>query len=290
MKRDNLDGRSLNFYIQDLMYDNRCKEAIKCCDDYLKYYGKDNEYTKSIKYFRAKSYRLIGEFEIAEAEFNELIKIKNPKSQAYLYSLVSLFFLYIHLYRFDDALNLLSEIYDNKQIIPEMDNIMASELVIRKQKNMSCNVKKHINSYTRNQIMKYDDNNLYKHLLTNHMDESINEKDQKNHSIFNKNINLSYLINYVKDNLSNSVRANEEDGFDIYYFAISNVGTNYEDNCNFIRVVVIPGTNNILTMYPTNVIKGEYNIINCEYDKLYKEENKVKTLSRADKFKKRYNM
>ena len=292
MKREKLGIKELNLYIQDLIYDNRCKEAIKSCDEYLKYYGKDNEYTRVIKYFRAKAYRLNGEFEKAEEEFKELIKTKNPDSLPYLSSLSSLFLLYTYLYRFDDALDLLDEIYKNESKVPNFNNIRDAELNIRKQKNMNCDIKKYVSEYTRKQIMQYDSKYLYDALQIRHMNEKANEKSNKTYSIFNPNIKLSYLIDCVKDNLSNAVRANEENSFDVYYFAVSNVGMHYENNCNFIKVVVIPETNNILAMYPEEIIKFEYNILNCEYDKLYanKEEEKVKTLSRTDKFKKRYNM
>ena len=78
---------------------------------------------------------------------------------------------------------------------------------------------------------------------------------------------------------------------EIYYFGVSNVGYINNTNCNFIKVIVIPNTNNIISMYPTN--EADYNYIsniNIDYDKLFERNNKVKIISRIDKFNKKYNI
>ena len=78
---------------------------------------------------------------------------------------------------------------------------------------------------------------------------------------------------------------------EIYYFGVSNIGYINNINCNFIKVVVIPNTNNIISMYPTNEVDYNYiSNLNIDYDKLFERNNKVKTISRIDKFNKRYNI
>ena len=60
------------------------------------------------------------------------------------------------------------------------------------------------------------------------------------------------------------------------------------DSCNYLRVVVVPNTNDIITIYPTTTAPKDYiTNINIDYSKLFKEEEKVKKLSQIDKFNKK---
>ena len=101
---------------------------------------------------------------------------------------------------------------------------------------------------------------------------------------------INYLFEILTANLKNSKKANIEEMLEVHYFAVSNIGI-YNDVCNFVKVVVIPNTTNIISVYPVdNIFDSSFN--NLEYDrsKLFKEENKVKKLSRIDKFNQKYNM
>lgn len=60
--------------------------------------------------------------------------------------------------------------------------------------------------------------------------------------------------------------------------------------CDYIKVVVIPGTFNIVSMYPINLIEASsIKNLECDYNKLFnKNEYKVKKICAIDKFNKRY--
>ena len=98
------------------------------------------------------------------------------------------------------------------------------------------------------------------------------------------------MFELITNNIDNNKKVNITEILEIHYFSIANIG--YFDNmpCSFIKVIVIPNPNKIINMYPTNEI--DYNsVCNLEYDveKLFiKNEEKVKTLSRIDKFNTKY--
>ena len=139
-------------------------------------------------------------------------------------------------------------------------------------------------NYAIEQINNFDKEKTIKHVINRHQ-TNIEGKSQ-----FHSNININYLFEVLTENLKNSKKANIEEMLEVHYFAISNVGIN-NSVCNFVKVVVIPNTNNIISIYPVdNIYDSEFT--NLEYDrsKLVKEDNKVKSLSRIDKFKQKYNM
>ena len=78
---------------------------------------------------------------------------------------------------------------------------------------------------------------------------------------------------------------------DIYYFGLSGIGFDRNgDVSNYIKVVVIPGTNNIITAYPVSSVDCE--VVNIDYDRnkmFSKTSDKQKTLSQIEKFNKRYS-
>ena len=77
---------------------------------------------------------------------------------------------------------------------------------------------------------------------------------------------------------------------EIHYFAIPNVGYNEGIKCNYIKVVVVPNTNNILTMYPIDTTDTNLAIqLNIDFSTIFnKTEEKVKMMSRIDKFNMKY--
>ena len=77
-----------------------------------------------------------------------------------------------------------------------------------------------------------------------------------------------------------------DSSYDKYIVRYNYVGINENnDNIHQLLVITLPGTKDIITMYPLN--GDESNIIVEEYDK--PKEKKVKRLSQIEKFNKRYN-
>ena len=96
-----------------------------------------------------------------------------------------------------------------------------------------------------------------------HITNEENESDDT-HSKYKENTDLKYLIRCVKEGLKTSKKANVEDIFEIHYFYVPNIGVYKNEMCNFLKVLIVPNTSNIITMYPDRNIEYE-----CLYLKSY---------------------
>lgn len=233
----------------------------------------------NLRFMRAKTYRNLNKFEEAIADLKYILKLEYNE-----YALTELYFIYYYTNKYKEALDLLPLIYEKRPI--NAYSVSISETVMRKQLGMPIKLRKGVRcDYIRGQVIEYDEeeslNHINKHLTGN----------EENISYFNEGINITYLFNLIKNNIDNSKKVNIEEMMEIHYFGIGNIGKFNDEYCNFVKVVVIPNTNNIISMYPTNSVDYNYvSNIEVDYDKLFKRDNKVKTMSRIDKFNKKYNM
>ena len=228
----------------------------------------------NVRFMRAKAYRFKGMFNESIEDLKYNLKLNDNA-----HSIVELYYIYYFLNMYKEALDLLPELYKNKHI--NATSLAVSEAVMKKKLGIPFKTK---SNYAIEQINNFDKEKTIKHVINRHQ-TNIEGKSQ-----FHSNININYLFEVLTENLKNSKKANIEEMLEVHYFAISNVGI-YNNVCNFVKVVVIPNTNNIISIYPVdNIFDSEFT--NLEYDrsKLVKEDNKVKSLSRIDKFKQKYNM
>lgn len=260
--------------IRDLYFECKYKKVIEYALKYLS--EKEDLYIRNML---AKSYRFLGLNEEAIFHFKRVLDI-DPIDK---YSLKGLFCLYYFLGNYGEAKKLIPSIaklgYYNKE------SISIVELIVNK--NLGLEYDKNTSDYTKRQIIEYDINKSINHVLNRHIND-INEK-----SYFNSNININYLFECIGNDLDKDDRAGIEEVLDIYYYCVSGVGISEGKECSYIKVLVIPQTNNIINMYPTEMIKGtKYKILNCDYDILFnriEEKSKTKTMSQIDKFNKKYN-
>lgn len=261
--------------IRDLFKGGKNKSVIKKATEYLDLFPDDIQ----VRFMRSKCYRNLEMFDeaIKDLKYNLTLELNQ-------HSLASLYFIYYYLNRYEEAINLLPLIYETRCI--NAYSVSISELVMKKQLGMEIKVKDSVyNDYIKRQILNYSEKESF-NKVSRRENENI-----KNVSAFNENINLKYLFDVVKNSIKESKKVNKEEMLEIYYFGVSNIGYIDNTNCNFIKVVVIPNTNNIISMYPTNEVDFNYiSNINVDYDKLVEKNNKVKTISRIDKFNKRYNI
>ena len=183
-------------------------------------------------------------------------------------------------------LNLIPYLYQDQLI--KNHSILITELYLKKALGIPVNWNKGSRSdYLKEQILNYSEQNFINHINI-HITNEENESDET-HSKYKENTDLKYLIKCVKEGLKTSKKANVEDIFEIHYFYVPNIGVYKNEMCNFLKVLIVPNTSNIITMYPDRNIEYEYNALECDYDKLYKKEAQ-RTLSRIDKFNKKYNI
>ena len=264
--------------ILDLFSIKKYREVIKYSEKYLKLV-KNNKHIIDVRNLKARSLRNLGYFDDALNELEELFKISYNK-----HTNLSLFYLYIFMNKFEDALKLIPYLYQDNLI--KHHSVLITELYIKKALGMPTEYRKDSRSdYLKEQIICYNPYKFFNHLKTHILSE--NNKDDNVHSKYTETTDLSYLLGCVKDSLKTSKKANVEDIFDVYYFYVPNIGVYQNEQCNYIKVLIVPNTSNIITMYPDRYVEHEYNILKCDYSKLYKKEEQ-KTLSRVDKFNQKY--
>lgn len=256
--------------IKDLYVNKKYDALIKETTIYLNI--SPNEL--NVRFMRAKAYRYKGMFNEAIEDLKYNLTLNENA-----HSIVELYYIYYFLNMYEEALELLPDLYKNKYI--NATSLAVSEAVMKKKLGIPFKTR---SNYAISQINNFSKEMTIEHIINSH------QKELEGKSQFHSNVDINYLFNIVTENLKNSKKANTEEMLEVHYFAVSNIGI-YNSVCNFIKVVVIPNTNNILSIYPVdNIFDSEF--INLDYDRsiLFKEDNKVKSLSRIDKFKQKYNM
>lgn len=274
-------GYQLNEYIKlrKLYVNKKYSALLKKSTEYLTCYPDD----VNIRFMKAKALRYFERFNEAIDE----LKINLSIDKKDKHSIVELYYIYYYLNMYNEALELLPQLYENEYM--NKQSLAFSEMIMKKYLGIDMRVKEERKKqYLYGQIFDYDKNRALEH-IKQHADE--NEKMRKETSEFNSNINIDYLYECVRENLKNSKKVNSEEILEVHYFGISNIGYSSNNNIsNYLKVVVIPNTNNIISMYPTNSIDIT-NISPLVFDseKIFiKKEEKVKRISQIDKFNNRF--
>lgn len=264
------------------LYENRkYKEVVDKVNKYINIGFENEAYAHNLKFLRAKSLRYLGKFEEAIKDLKELSVIETDRS----YSKLELFYIYYFLTRYEEALKLLPELYLMKNKYVSNYTLFIAELVMKKQLGISVDFKRGTKSdYIKEQIIKYDEGKTLEHIKSHARYEESHNK----HSCFSDGVNLNYLTECVKKDLKNNKKANIIDILEVHYFAVPGIGYDTNNLCNYIKVVVVPNTTNIITMYPYAYIEVDnVNLLNCDLSKLF---NREKNTSRIDKFNNKFNL
>lgn len=109
-------------------------------------------------------------------------------------------------------------------------------------------------SYENSQIINYDNYLAVEHIIDRHMNNKTSGTN------FNKDIDIYYLFNEVSNYLIPQYKFNKLVFNDIYIIPYSkltniNIGSNNE---NYLKVITLPNTKNIVTMYP---VKNKYEVL-----------------------------
>ena len=94
-------------------------------------------------------------------------------------------------------------------------------------------------TYTNNQIMNYKEDKAIDYIRLNHTKRELES--------FKDSINIEELFYKIKNNLNRDNIIRRFELADTYYFDYEPIGNNNE---NRLKVVTLPGTNKILTLYP----------------------------------------
>ena len=102
-------------------------------------------------------------------------------------------------------------------------------------------------SYTVNQIIDYDEYCAVEHIIERHVQNNIDV------TVFNESVDVYKLFNVVKGYLSEENKINKLNFNDLYLLRMDNIGSDGE---NYLLVVTLPHSKDILTMYPVKDKKG----------------------------------
>ncbi len=208
-----------------------------------------------------------GEFARAEQLFLNSLNNKCEYHQAAYFKLIAL---YVKQNRADEAEILINQV---KTTFPDYDvtSCTIAERIISKIRGEQV-TDKHL-SYTEIQILNYSKNYALSHIWHRHFAE----REEK--TTFSEGIDELKIFAYAQEHMTDENRIYDDilDGYIIDY-----PGCGEEDGkpINQFRVVAIPNTKNIITMYPSN---EEF----LPRKKDYKTDTKPKQMSRLDKFNQR---
>ena len=211
-----------------------------------------------------------GEFQTAEKLLVDSLEVYGEHFVSGYFKLVSL---YIKQERYDEAEILINELVEQfKEIKDDISYVLAKRVLDNKRGRKTTDVPY---SYVERQIISYDKEFAITHINSRHKDGY----DGK--TIFTTDKSARQLYEYA---LSQMTEDNMiyEDIMDVYSIEYPNVGETTDGQpLNHFRVVAVPGTKDIITMYP------------CEdyflpRKKDYKQQEKPKQMSRVDKFNQRF--
>lgn len=276
---ENLNDRLYFFRRMRIAYKHRNKEQVlKIGDMILEKYPNDVE----VLFLQAKTYRFLNDFDNVLKNLERIISSGEKLPNDFWSELYST---YYHLNRYEEALKLVPKLRHLK-LMPDYF-LSVSELIMTNALGKRANeetLRRH--QYISSQILDYSDEKLYKH-VTKHM-----VFEEKGKTTFNKNIDIDYLIEKVKENVAKTERTVSNEILDIYYFYVRNIGYAEQSDCNMIKVIVLPNTKKIINIYPVDHAEcKDIPVLECNQDILFRtyKSKQLKPSNMVEKFNKRYS-
>ncbi len=268
--------------IHSLFYDRKYEKVIKLSNELLD----KNKYNSKIRYLRAVSYRAIGEYDKAISDLKYNISLNNNVKE-YENSCVELYYIYYQLRMYKEAYKLLPIITEITKFYGNQKNIEISTIILKYKLRID-QILSDRYEYLRDQLLDYNEKTTLDHIKIHCIDNFTYKKSK-----FEKDVNVDYLFSVLRENLNRYERSNINSGLDVYFFHIDGIGFKSINNniCNVLKVLSIPETNDIISMFPiSDEIPKVISILDIDYDKLFnREKTKVKVMSQIDKFNKRYS-
>lgn len=258
------------FLIRGIIYQG-LKQMEKATSDYQIAISSEDLNTKGTASFHLGNIMFAkGEFAKAETLLVDSLEVYGEYFVSGYFKLVSL---YIKQERYDEAEILINELVEQfPEITEDISYVLAKRVLDNKRGRTSTDLPY---SYVERQIISYDKEFAITHINSRHKDGY----DGK--TLFITDKSTRELYDYIQTQMTEDNMI-YEDIMDTYSIEYPNIGTTYEGQpLNHIRVVAIPGTKDIITMYP------------CEdyflpRKKDYKQEEKPRQMSRVDKFNQRF--
>jgi hypothetical protein len=187
--------------------------------------------------------------------------------------------LYIHLLDFQKAYDILM---DNKQVFIDRDwSFSCTELFLRKQLGILTENDYQRNGYLVSQIIEYSEERFFEH-ISKHQYFDCND----NVCQFEENFPLMDFYNKIKELISTANKINKGCLSQSYLFKYDCNGRVNGKMVDYIEVITLHETNEIITMYP---YRNKENRDSIDLTPIIEELPKVKRISQIDKFNQRYS-
>lgn len=178
----------------------------------------------------------LGGFSLAEIDIKSLIKQEtiNEKTNKMLIGL------YLRQGKYEEAKTHLEQLRISH---PEIPVDSSFDIIIAKNLNLPL-PKRNQNGYFARQLIKYSKEEAIKHIKEGHAEQSSED------SFFSSNVDIDELFEAVVPQLTEDA-VQYEALTDIYMVPYQNIGYDKQNNIiNALRIVTLPGTKEIITMYP----------------------------------------
>lgn len=178
----------------------------------------------------------------------------------------------------------LYNIYKNKSIELMNREFNSIWFYVKKQLGFLSEDKRNINTYLFRQITKYDEEDFYDH-IKRHL--SGTEDSINNSCVFETEFPIKSIVEEMKKHMPSDKRLFWGFYDNIYFFKYDSCGKVDNKTVNYIKVICLDDTNNIITLCP---VVGNDNLPHIDLNYMKEEEfAKVKRISQIDKFNQRYS-
>lgn len=257
--------------IIELVKKEELKKAYNEYQEYIKVYPKD----VCSQVFYADLLIRMGNFEYAEEILKNIeIVAKTPYIDIIDKKLITVKLLSCTK-RYKEAYELFISDID----LCDYNNSIGTILFLKKMIGIDINDEYPENKYLYNQIINYNDDRAIKHISRYINDE------QYNKAMFENDFNIEKTYYKIKEFLPSSIGIHESIIDTVYIFKYDYCGRVYGKMANYIKVIALNDSNNIITMYPY-LNTGKNDIVSDIT--LNEEKNKVKRISQIDKFNNKY--
>ena len=212
-----------------------------------------------------------GDFTNAEKHLLSLINDENSTEKGAFFKLIGI---YIKQKRFDDLESIFEKLNYLGVDLSKDKSVSIIKTILQKEKYKNVTITREM-KYMEKQIVDYDTEKAIQHIYNNHRNGN-NEDSQ-----FSFDVDIRKLFDDVKNEMISDNRVNDN-VLDIYEVDRPECGYANGEILNRVRVVVVPGTTDIVTMYPVN--KSSQPRQSDFYDK----KGKSKSLDRLSRFNARY--
>ena len=216
----------------------------------------ESNYKEAEKYFEESKYPglylpktkyLLGKKDEAIVGFKELLNSENLKEANN--SALFLAIIYIKDQKYEEAFDSIKDFMSSYNSSDDGVKLKIALTLFKELGVFFYNKYPRLNdlTYSDKQLVSYDETRLLSHISENH----INKEDKNN---FHEDIDLYALLTEVKSKLTNENSTLTFNLNDMYHIDYPGIGTNGE---SILRVVAIPGTKEIITMFPVHSRRDE---------------------------------